>query len=82
VSRTVRIDVEDKVGTLALDNFGKRNALGVETVQELMDALGDFEERGFRAVVQRAAELTDVPSGSPPHRRSAAWAVTPTSPAR
>ena len=60
VSRTVRIDVEDKVGTLALDNVGKRNALGVETVQELMDALGDFEERGVHAVVLRAAELTDV----------------------
>jgi enoyl-CoA hydratase/carnithine racemase len=40
MSGTVQIRVDDKVGTLALDNFAKRNALGAETVQELMDALG------------------------------------------
>ena len=60
VSHTVRVSIDDKVGTLALDNVAKRNALGAATVQELLAALGDFEERGVRAVVVRTAKLTDV----------------------
>ena len=60
MSPTVRVDVDDKVGTLALDNFAKRNALGAATVQELLDALSEFEERGVRAVVVRTAEPRDV----------------------
>ena len=60
MSRTVRVDLDDKVGTLALDNVAKRNALGAATVQELLAALGDFEERGVRAVVLKTAGLTDV----------------------
>jgi len=60
VRHTVRVGVDDKVGTLALDNVARRNALGAATVQELLDALGDFEERGVRAVVLKTAELTDV----------------------
>ena len=60
MSGTVQIRVDDKVGTLALDNFAKRNALGARTVHEMMAALGDFEQRGVRAVVVRAAEVADV----------------------
>ena len=57
---TVQVGVEDKVGTLALDNVAKRNALGVATVREMLDALLDFEERGVRAIVLKTAEFTDV----------------------
>ena len=39
MAATVRVTVEDKVGTLALDNVTKRNALGVGTVEELLRAL-------------------------------------------
>jgi len=60
LSTTVRVDVDDKVGTLALDNFARRNALGAATVRELTDALRAFEEQGVRAVVLRAAERTEV----------------------
>ena len=57
---TVRVGVDDKVGTLALDNVAKRNALGAATVQELLDALADFERQGVRAVVLTTAGRTDV----------------------
>ncbi len=60
MSPKVRADVDDKVGTLGLHNFAKRNALGTETVRELTEALGAFEEQGVRAVVLRAAEPMDV----------------------
>jgi methylmalonyl-CoA decarboxylase len=52
--------VEDKVGTLALDNPPKRNALGAQTVEEILVALGEFECAGVRAVVLRTAEPVDV----------------------
>ena len=57
---TVRITVDDKVGTLALDNVAKRNALGAGTVAELLQALSEFERRGVRAVVIRTASPVDV----------------------
>jgi hypothetical protein len=60
MSGRVRIRVDDKVGTPTLDHFAKRNASGAGRMQELMDALGDFEQRGVRAVVVQAAELAEV----------------------
>ncbi|HVT42410.1 MAG TPA: methylmalonyl-CoA decarboxylase [Acidimicrobiales bacterium] len=60
MSDTVRRSVEDKVGTVAFDNYAKRNALGAGTVDELLDALRTFERTGVRAVVIRTAEPTPV----------------------
>jgi methylmalonyl-CoA decarboxylase len=60
VGAPVRRSMEDKVGTLALDNVAKRNALGTGTVQELLDGLRSFERAGVRAVVLRTAEPADV----------------------
>jgi len=57
---TVRVTVDDKVGTLALDNQAKRNALGSGTVEELMHSLGEFERGGVRAVVIRTASPVQV----------------------
>ena len=33
MSTTIRVSVDDKVGTIELDNFAKRNALGAATVR-------------------------------------------------
>ena len=55
---TVRSSVDDKVGTLALDNVARRNALGAGTVQEMLDAPSRFEAGDVRAVVVRTAEPT------------------------
>ncbi len=60
MSATIAFKVEDKVGTLALDNFAKRNALGATTVQEMLDVLSEFARQGVRAVVLRTAEMRDV----------------------
>ena len=60
MSSTIRVGVQDKVGTLALDNPAKRNALGAETVDEMLHALAAFERGGVRAVVVRTARPTDV----------------------
>jgi methylmalonyl-CoA decarboxylase len=57
---TVRVSVDDKVGTLALDNVAKRNALGAGTVAELLQALNEFERAGVRAVVIRTASRAEV----------------------
>jgi methylmalonyl-CoA decarboxylase len=53
---TVRISHDDKVGTIALDNMAKRNALGETTVRAMLEALAQFEREGIRAVVVRTAE--------------------------
>ncbi len=78
---TVRTGVDDKVGTIALDNLAKRNALGAPTVREMLDALRAFEDAGVRAVVLRTAEprrsgppamtSTSCPSAVSIHFRSA-----------
>jgi methylmalonyl-CoA decarboxylase len=60
MAASVRVAVDDKVGTLALDNVAKRNTLGAGTVAELLQALSEFERRGVRAVVLRTASPVDV----------------------
>ena len=57
---TIRTSHEDKVGTIALDNFAKRNALGEATVREMIETLAQFESQGVRAVVVRTAEFGHV----------------------
>jgi methylmalonyl-CoA decarboxylase len=56
----VRRALDDGIGTLALDNPGRRNALGRATVAAMLDALADFEAQGVRAVVLRTAGTTEV----------------------
>ena len=60
MSPTVRSQIVDKVGTVALDNPHRRNALGATTVAEILEALDTFEQAGVRAVVLRTATPTEV----------------------
>lgn len=60
MAATIRTSVDDKVGTVALDNVARRNALGARTVREILDALRRFEDAGVRAVVLRTAEPMGV----------------------
>jgi methylmalonyl-CoA decarboxylase len=55
MSPTIGTSVEDKVGTVILDNHRRRNALGQSTVAEILAAFGAFERAGVRAVVVRTA---------------------------
>jgi methylmalonyl-CoA decarboxylase len=57
---TIKTSHDDKVGTIALDNFAKRNALGEATVREMLEALAEFEQAGVRAVVLRTLEFGRV----------------------
>jgi methylmalonyl-CoA decarboxylase len=56
MSPTIRTSIDDKIGTLALDNLAKRNALGSETVDDMLQAFAEFEGAGVRAVVLRTYE--------------------------
>ncbi len=57
----MRTSIDDKLGTLALDNDAKRNALGGRRPsRRCCAALEDFEAAGVRAVVLRTAEPTPV----------------------
>ena len=56
MAATIRTSVDDKVGVIALDNASKRNALGAQTVREMLDELRAFEAADVRAVVVRTAE--------------------------
>jgi methylmalonyl-CoA decarboxylase len=57
---TIRISRDDKVGTIALDNFAKRHALGESTVHDMLEALAQFETEGVRVVVVRTADPCPV----------------------
>jgi methylmalonyl-CoA decarboxylase len=46
---------EGNIGTIALDHYEKRNALGSELIAEVVGALTEFKARGVRAVVLRSA---------------------------
>jgi len=56
MATTISTQHDDKIATIALDNFAKRNALGETTVREMLEALGEFERAGARVVVIRSAQ--------------------------
>ena len=46
--------IEDRIGTICLDHFEKRNALSAALVDEILAALDDFGKRKIRAAILRA----------------------------
>ena len=51
----VRTEYRDRIGTIAFDNYAKRNALGRVFIAEVLAALDSFKKDGARAVILRAA---------------------------
>lgn len=51
----IRTDVSDRIGSLALDHYGKRNALNRELVSEVLAVFEMFKKEAVRAVVLRSA---------------------------
>jgi len=51
----IRTEYADWIGTIAFDNYAKRNALGADLIAEVIAALGRFKSQGARAVVLRSA---------------------------
>jgi methylmalonyl-CoA decarboxylase len=56
----VQKKLEGKVGTIALDHYRKRNALGSELIAEVVGALNGFKGEDVRAVVVRSATNESV----------------------
>ncbi len=51
----VRTTFIDHIGTIALDHYGKRNALSRALIADMLAAFDDFRKRSARAVVLRSA---------------------------
>jgi methylmalonyl-CoA decarboxylase len=56
----IRTDYADRIGTIAFDNYAKRNALGADLITEVLAALDRFKAQGARAVVLRSASNEKV----------------------
>ncbi len=56
----VQKKLEERIGTIALDNYAKRNALGGELIAEVLETLNEFKTAGVRAVVLRSAGNGEV----------------------
>jgi methylmalonyl-CoA decarboxylase len=51
----IRTDVKDHIGTIALDNYDKRNALTQALLEQVIEALTAFNEQQVRCVIIRSA---------------------------
>jgi methylmalonyl-CoA decarboxylase len=56
----VRVEARNRIGTIAFDNYAKRNALSKTLIAECLEALARFEKHGIRAVVLRSGEPRKV----------------------
>jgi methylmalonyl-CoA decarboxylase len=56
----VRTEFSDRVGTIAFDNYPKRNALSRALIAEVLAAFDRFKKEAARAVVIRSAASKDV----------------------
>jgi methylmalonyl-CoA decarboxylase len=50
----IQTALAERIGTIAFDNYAKRNALGAELIAECLEALARFEAEKARAVVIRS----------------------------
>lgn len=50
----IKVDVQERIGTITLDHQAKRNSLSRQMLAELLEAVQDFESRKLRVVVLRA----------------------------
>jgi len=55
----IRTELAERIGTIAFDNYAKRNALSGELIEEVIAALERLPKAGARAVVLRSA-LTET----------------------
>jgi methylmalonyl-CoA decarboxylase len=51
----IRTDYADWIGTIAFDNYAKRNALGADLIAEVIAAFDRFKAQGARVLVLRSA---------------------------
>lgn len=56
----IRATLDDRIGTIAFDNYAKRNALGAALIAEVIAALDRFKAQCARAVILRSAASDKV----------------------
>jgi len=56
----IRTQVADQIGTIALDNYAKRNALNADMIAEIIAALDRFKSESVRVAVLRSAASEKV----------------------
>ncbi len=56
----VRIEYADSIGTMAFDNYAKRNSLGADLIAEVIAGFESFKAKGARAVILRSADNEKV----------------------
>jgi methylmalonyl-CoA decarboxylase len=56
----VKTSLSDHVGTIALDHYARRNALGSEMIAAILGALEAFKAQNARAVILRSAQNDKV----------------------
>ena len=56
----VQVEVLDKVGILTLNNTQKLNALSSKLVEDIVEALGNFQKEQIHIIILRAPEGAKV----------------------
>ncbi|MTH98910.1 methylmalonyl-CoA decarboxylase [Roseibium sp. RKSG952] len=52
----IQTKIVNHIGTIAFDNYSKRNALGSDMIHEILTALADMENQKIRAIILRSAQ--------------------------
>ncbi len=58
--RLIRTEIKENIGTIAFDNYVKRNALSCQLIEECIAALAEFDRQKVRCIIFRAAENNKV----------------------
>jgi len=56
----IQVKIQDRIGTIALNNYEKRNALSSELIAEMIKALKHIEAKKAKVVVLRTSESNPV----------------------
>lgn len=59
-AKSIRVSKSGNVGTIALDNYARRNALSQALIAECLQALEEFQNEAVRVVVLRSATAEKV----------------------
>ena len=57
----IQARVSERVGTIAFDNYAKRNAFTTGLIEEVIAALDQFEAQGVRVVARARGFVQEVP---------------------
>ena len=56
----IKTSLQERIATIAFDNYAKRNALSQALIGECIQAMAEFQQQGARALVLRSAAVNKV----------------------